>query len=156
MRFSATRKAIGMPSLLLAVLFLLHAAPAAAQNAGIRGGVSIDPDQIYFGGHFETPPLINRLYFRPNLEVGLGDDLTAISVNMEFVYKFPSKSRWHLYAGGGPAVNFYDRDGEDNTNTEGGLNLLVGAEQARGLFFEFKVGAIDSPDLKFGVGWTFR
>jgi len=156
MRFSATRKAIGMPFLLLAVLFFLQAAPAAAQDAGIRGGVSIDPDQIYFGGHFETPPLIDRLYFRPNLEVGLGDGLTAISVNMEFVYKFPSKSRWHLYAGGGPAVNFYDRDGEDDTNTEGGLNLLVGAEQSRGLFFEFKVGAIDSPDLKFGVGWTFR
>ena len=28
--------------------------------------------------------------------------------------------------------------------------------QASGLFFEFKVGAMDSPDFKFGVGWTFR
>jgi hypothetical protein len=24
------------------------------------------------------------------------------------------------------------------------------------LFFEMKIGTIDSPDLKFGVGWTFR
>ena len=158
MRLFTTRKAIGMPFLLLTVFFLLDAATAAAQDAGVRGGVSIDPDQIYFGGHFETAPLIDRLYFRPNLEVGLGDDLTAIGVNMEFVYKFPSKGRWRLYAGGGPAVNFYrvDRPGDDRTNTEGGLNLLVGAEQSRGLFFELKVGAIDSPDLKFGVGWTFR
>lgn len=158
MRFFATRRGPRMPFLLLAVLFFLHAGPAAAQDAGIRGGVSIDPDQIYFGGHFETPPLVDRLYFRPNLEVGLGDDLTAIGVNMEFVYKFLSKGRWHLYAGGGPAVNFYrvDGPGDDDTNTEGGLNLLVGAENSRGLFFEFKVGAIDSPDLKFGVGWTFR
>ena len=156
MRFFQTRRGIGVPFLLLAVLFLLSASPASAQDAGIRGGISIDPDQIYFGGHFETPPLIDRLYFRPNLEVGLGDSLTAISVNMEFVYKFPSKSRWHLYAGAGPAVNFYDSEGANDTNTEGGLNLLVGAEQSRGLFFEFKVGAIDSPNLKFGVGWTFR
>jgi hypothetical protein len=36
------------------------------------------------------------------------------------------------------------------------LNLLVGVEAPRGLFFEFKVGVIDSPDFKFGVGWTFR
>jgi hypothetical protein len=25
-----------------------------------------------------------------------------------------------------------------------------------GLFFEFKVGAIDSPNLRFGVGYTWR
>ena len=36
------------------------------------------------------------------------------------------------------------------------MEQAQGAEQSRGLFFEFKVGAIDSPNLKFGVGWTFR
>ena len=35
-------------------------------------------------------------------------------------------------------------------------NVLVGAESSGGLFFEFKVGAIDSPDFKFGVGYTWR
>ena len=39
---------------------------------------------------------------------------------------------------------------------EPGFNLIVGAEAASGLFFEVKIGAIDSPDLKFGVGWSFR
>jgi hypothetical protein len=29
-------------------------------------------------------------------------------------------------------------------------------EHRDGLFFEAKIGAIDSPDLKFGVGYTFR
>ena len=37
-----------------------------------------------------------------------------------------------------------------------GFNVLVGVEQSRGLFFEFKIGAIDSPDFKFGVGYTWR
>jgi hypothetical protein len=133
---------------------LTLAVPAWAQGPGVRAGVSIDPDQFYFGGHYETSPLVDRLHFRPNIEVGLGDDVVTTGLNFEFVYKFPSRSSWRLYAGGGPAVNFYSFD--DDTNTEGGLNLLIGAEQSGGLFFELKIGAIDSPDLKFGVGYTFK
>jgi hypothetical protein len=138
------------------------AAPAAAQGPGVRGGVSVDPDQVYFGGHYETSALVDRLHFRPNIELGLGDDLVTTALNMEFVYKFPSRSSWGLYAGGGPAVNFYSWDeehpghGGDDTETEGGLNFLFGVENDSGLFFEIKIGAIDSPDVKFGVGWTFK
>ena len=142
-------------SFLLAMM-AVSAAPAAAQDAGFRGGISVDPDQFYFGGHLETSPLVDRLHFRPNVEVGFGDDIMLIAANMEFVYKFPSRGDWGLYVGGGPALNVYTFDDVDDSETEGGLNLLVGVETQRGLFFEFKVGAIDSPDFKFGVGWTFR
>ena len=142
---------------LLTVLLALLATTtqAWAQGPGVRGGISIDPDQFYFGGHYETPALVDRLHFRPNLEVGIGDDVVTTAINFEFVYKFPSRSPWRLYAGGGPAVNFYSFD-NDNSETEGGFNFLIGAEQRNGLFFELKVGVIDSPDLKFGVGYTFR
>ncbi len=141
-------------SFLLPALLLLVAASASAQP-GVRGGVSIDPDQGYFGVHYETSALIDRLHFRPNVEVGLGDDVTHVGLNMEFVYKFPRRRRdWGLYAGGGPAVNFFTANSD--TNTEGGLNLMLGVEQTRGLMFEVKVGAFGSPDVKFGVGWTFR
>jgi hypothetical protein len=140
---------------LLAVV-AISATPAAAQDAGFRGGISVDPDQFYFGGHLETSPLVDRLHFRPNLEVGFGDDLMLIGANMEFIYKFPRRGDWGVYAGGGPALNIYSFDDVDDSETEGGLNILVGVETPRGLFFEFKVGAIDSPDFKFGVGWTFR
>jgi hypothetical protein len=140
-------------------VLLVPATLALAQGPGIRAGASVDPDQFYFGGHYETDALVDRLHFRPNLEVGVGDDLVTTAINFEFVYKFPTRSEWRLYAGGGPAVNFYSFDNgnnDDDTETEGGLNFLFGAESRRGLFFEVKVGAIDSPDLKFGVGWTFR
>ena len=153
MRLSATRLVTGLSFLLGLVAF--SSTPAAAQDAGVRAGLSVDPDQFYFGGHIETSPLIDRLHFRPNLEVGFGDDLTLIAANMEFVYKFPLRSGWRLYAGGGPALNVFMADDADS-ETEAGLNLLVGFEQARGLFFEFKLGVVDSPDFKFGVGWTFR
>lgn len=142
-------------SFLLAALFFL-AAPSAAQNAGLRGGLSVDPDQLYFGGHLETSPLVDRLHFRPNVEVGFGDDVTLIAANMEFVYKFPRRRDWGLYAGGGPALNVYLFDGTDDSETDAGFNVLLGVENDRGLFFEFKIGATDSPDVKFGVGWTFR
>ena len=139
-------------------LLVFASSPAFAQDGGIRGGISVDPDQFYFGGHLETSPLVDRLYFRPNVEVGFGDDLTLIGANMEFVYKFTTRRAWNLYAGGGPALNIYmfDGDGDNDSETEAGVNILVGVEQARGLFFEFKVGAIVSPDFKFGVGYTWR
>jgi hypothetical protein len=127
---------------------------AAAQGPGLRAGASVDPDQFYLGGHYETTPLVNRLYFKPNAELGFGDDLTTLGLNFEFVYKFPVASPWSFYAGAGPALNvfFFDNDSE----AEGGLNFVFGAETRRGLFFEMKVGVIDSPDLKFGVGYTWR
>jgi hypothetical protein len=154
MRLVMTRFVTGLSFLL--ALSVVSAVPAHAQDAGVRGGISIDPDQFYFGGHIETGALIDRLHFRPNVEVGFGDDIMLIGVNMEFVYKFPARSGWNLYAGGGPALNIYTFEDTDDSETEAGLNILIGAEQSGGLMFEFKIGAIDSPDFKFGVGWTFR
>jgi hypothetical protein len=158
MRHVVKRFVLGLSFLL--GLVVLSSVPAAAQDAGLRGGLSIDPDQFYFGGHLETSPLVDRLYFRPNVEVGLGDDLTLIAANMEFVYKFSTRRAWNVYAGGGPALNIYmfddDGQGDNDAETEAGLNILVGVEQSRGLFFEFKLGLIDSPELKFGVGYTWR
>jgi hypothetical protein len=139
---------------------ILSSTPALAQDGGIRGGISVDPDQFYFGGHLETSPLVDRLYFRPNVEVGFGDDLTLIAANMEFVYKFTRNRSLNLYAGAGPALNIFmfddDGAGDNDADTEAGFNILVGAETPKGLFFEFKIGAMDSPDLKFGVGYTWR
>ena len=141
---------------LVTALAAISATPALAQDAGLRGGVSVDPDQFYFGGHIETSPLVDRLHFRPNVEVGLGEDLMLIGANMEFVYKFPRRGGWGFYAGAGPALNVIMIDDVDDSNVEAGFNVLLGVESSRGLFFEFKVGAIDSPDFKFGVGYTWR
>lgn len=149
--------------LILAVMIVAGcAAPAYAQNQfGIRAGVSADPEQFFFGGHFETRPLIDRLTFRPNVEIGIGDDLTLVALNIEFVYSVPIRNQpWRVYFGGGPAANIYSRhdDGgndDDDGDVEGGFNLLVGLQHRQGLFTEFKVGMIDSPSVKFTVGYAF-
>jgi hypothetical protein len=149
----AVKRSITRLSFLLSTL-LIMSGPAWAQDPGIRGGVSVDPDQVYFGGHLDTGALVDRLHFRPNVEVGFGNDLTLLAANMEFVYKFPSRGGWGLYAGAGPALNIYMVD--DDSNSDAGVNFVVGVEQRNGLFFEFKVGAMDSPEFKFGVGYTWR
>jgi hypothetical protein len=142
---------------LLALASLTVPAMSEAQVApGLRGGGSVDPDQVYIGGHLETDPLVERLVFRPNVEIGFGDDVTLVAFNFEFVWKFPQgRSAWGFYAGGGPAINLYQFEGPGD-ETEAGFNFVGGLENRQGLFFEFKVGVADSPDFKFGVGFTFR
>ena len=148
------RRATAVSFVLAALAFVVVPSPAAAQGPGVRAGASVDPDQFYVGGHYESNALVDRLYFRPNAELGFGDDITTIGLNFEFVYKIPLTSPWSLYVGGGPALNIYRFD--DDSEAEGGLNVLFGAETSRGLLFEVKVGAIDSPELKFGIGYTWR
>ena len=148
----------------MAAVLLGLASSAAAQTVGIRAGVSGDPDQFFFGGHVETAPIVENLTFRPNAEIGLGDNVTTVALNIEFAYWLPLRnSPWSLYAGGGPAANIYSFDDDfpgprddDDTEVRGGFNLLVGIQHNRGLFAEFKVGTIDSPDIKFTVGYAFR
>ncbi len=141
------------------MLGVAWAAPASAQSAvGVRAGVSGDPDQFFVGVHVDTPPIIERLTFRPNMEIGFGDNTTLVALNIEFAYWLPiENSPWQLYFGGGPAANIYKFDagrGSD-TEVEGGFNILVGVQHRRGLFTELKVGAVDSPDIKFAGGYVF-
>jgi hypothetical protein len=140
---------------LTSIWWLAPVVASAQVSTGLRAGVSVDPDQLYIGGHVETEPLVERLVFKPNVELGFGDNVTLAAVNLEFVWKFPQRRAWSFYAGGGPAINFYQFEGPGD-DTEAGFNFVGGAENARGLFFEMKLGAGDSPDFKFGVGIAFR
>jgi hypothetical protein len=145
---------------LLAAAWMLCAGPvtfAAAQDGpGLRAGVSADPDQFFIGGHYVTRPIWDRLRFQPNVEAGFGDDATVVAFNAEFGFWMRLNAGWNAYFGGGPAVNVVSRDGKDGTGVEPGVNVLAGIRYRSGLFFEMKVGAIDSPEFKLAVGYTFR
>jgi len=143
--------------LFTAVMICFASASAIAQTGfGLRAGASADPDQFHFGGHYSSEPFISNLVFRPNLEIGVGNDITTIAANFEFAYRFPiPKSELSVYAGAGPSLNVF-RLPSDNSHTGGGFNVLFGLEHKSGLFGEVKVGAIDSPEFKFTVGFTFQ
>jgi hypothetical protein len=142
--------------LIVVILWAVLPSAAAAQGLGPRAGASVNPDQFYFGGHVETSPLVGELRFRPNVEVGLGEEATVVAINVEFAYFFPpSDGGWSLFAGGGPALNVIDTKVTESSS-EGGFNLLAGVSHEGGLFGEVKVGFLDSPNFKVGVGYTFR
>ncbi len=113
----------------VAMLTLAFANSTAAQeHVGIRVGVSGDPDQFVFGGHIETSPLLDRLVFRPNAEIGVGSDLVLLAFNLEFAYKMPlDDNPWSVYVGAGPALNILSFS--DGVVVGGGttLRLRVGS-----------------------------
>ncbi len=107
------------------------------------------------GGHYETKELVERITFRPNVELGLGNDLTVTTFNFELAYHFPENRKpWNVYAGGGPALVLADSHGNDHTG--GGFNILLGIQSREGLFGEVKAGLLDSPDFKIVIGYVFH
>ncbi len=148
---------LALATLLLAGLSLTAPVDANAQaSKGVRMGVSNSPGQIYFGGHVETAPLMENLSFRPNAELGLGNDQYLLAFNLEFAYQIPIQGRpMTAYLGAGPALNIRSRTdifGARQTDLVGGVSFLVGMAHRDGLFSELKVGAMDNPGLKFAVG----
>ncbi len=147
---------------------LMAATPALAQaDWGLRGGLTIDPDQVHVGAHVNAGEIFNDGYFLPNVEVGFGDHGTLIALNPELVYRFDrrARARWGFYIGGGLGINIYDWDDgprgyRDDTDTELGLNILGGMSRARrgggDLFLELKLGVADSPEAKVTVGLGFN
>ena len=153
---------MALSGLFTSVLVLAVAGSAAAQSerpVGIRAGVSADPEQFYFGAHMDVAEIVRDFWFRPNVEVGVGDNTTVLAFNGEFVYLVAVRSReWRPYVGGGPGIviaTVGPGPGNRDTDAGPGFNFVGGVQHRRGFLAEIKVGAFDSPGFKIGVGWTF-
>ena len=141
---------------LLAVCLVFASNASAQAHYGVRAGVSADPGQFVVGAHIETKPLLEHLTFRPNFEAGFGDNSTVLAFNFEFAYRINlDKKPWWIYIVGGPAAVWSHQD-QGESDFGGGFNVGVGVQHRKGLFAEIKVGAIDSPDFKFMVGYAFK
>ena len=144
----------------LAVLLLLTGPrPASAQQPlgfrgwGLRGGVTIDPDQVHVGVHINAGEFVPRVRFQPSFEVGFGNDVVAGAINIDALYTFRRPS-WRPYLGGGLGVGLFDSEGSDDFNVEAGLNLVGGFEWGpRGRYLlELRVGIGDIPNVKVTAG----
>jgi hypothetical protein len=150
-------------SLLLASTALVSAQDFGYQGFGLRVGLSVDPDQAYGGIHWDIGSPSSNLRIRPNLELGFGDDAILLAANGEVDWYFRQQGDWLPYAGGALSINFIKVDDlppqADDSEVElggyvvGGLETLLQAD--RKFLMEVKIGFSDSPDFKFGVGWTF-
>ena len=90
-------KALGIG--LLAALVL--SSPAAAQtqptisqssqvSRRLSGrGVSIDPEQVFAGVFWDSPPLGGRFSIRPGIDGGLAMIFRVATINIDFIARFP-------------------------------------------------------------------
>jgi len=149
----------------LAAVFVLSLASAGSVGAtgwGPRLGLTLDPDQVHFGAHVDAGYLADQLRFQPNFELGIGDNRSIAAFNFDLLYLFNSNmGAWRPYLGGGAAANIVDHDSRrGNSDLQAGLNAVGGIERglsSGGRFLtELRLGLIDTPDLKWTVGWTFN
>jgi len=147
----------------LASAILCSAATASAE-VGLRGwgprvGLSVDPDQVVAGAHFDLGEFAQHWRFQPSFDLGFGDDVFALAGNAMAAYYFPIKSELTPYAGGQLTVVWFDFDETDDSETELGLGAVGGIElplkNGNRFLTELQIGIGDVPDFKLFAGWTF-
>ena len=123
------------------------------------------------GGEVAIGPIFHSgVYFRPGVELGVGEVTTMIGFNGEFIYRLPFNSatdRWTTYLGGGMGVNLLDQSFEneedgnrfnfDDFKSDTAANFLAGIKGRSGVFLELRtsVWSRPSPTLRLMVGYTF-
>jgi len=136
---------------------------------GVRGATALDPELFLFGVHSQMGPFFSdNIYARPNLELGFGELTTLLAFNFEGMYRLPvvqKTSRWNIYLGGGPALNWSHRNLVEETDRgkidfgdmdlDVGFNFLLGLQSRDGIFLEMKTSAYAIPTLRFELGYNF-
>lgn len=127
-------------------------------SAGIRGGLTDDPDSIFFGGQviFRTR---SRLRIEPSAELGIGENTNFFSIrgNLNLKFVFPVSRDVAFFPLVGPTVYYinFDCSGGDCDDTNVGLNLGFGFWLS-GFTFEFIVGVPNEvPDLTLAFTYSF-
>lgn len=140
---------------LLTLVLVMAAGSASAGQFGLRGGLTLDPDQFHIGGHMDMGQIVGPMRLVPNIEIGFGNDITFVAFNGDLVYDF-ADTPWSI--GGELGLNVVDHKDFDS-QTDFGLSVLgnyrVGLSSGKTLLLEAKLGLVDSPDAKFTVGWNF-
>ena len=142
---------IGLLSV-LTVALMTSAVPAFA-GVGLHAGLSLDPDDFLIGIHFKSKSIDEGLTLVPSIEAGFGD-LTWVGGNLDLHYQFKTESDLAPYIGGGITLNWFDTEGDSETDFGG--SILGGISLSPKFFLEGKVGLGDVPDWKFYVGYRLQ
>jgi hypothetical protein len=157
------KRAFSVVPVLLALVLLLGESDAASAQVkaglgfkgwGVRGGVTVNPDQFHVGAHINAGTFAPKVRFQPYFDIGFGNDVTVGTINLDAHYLIKAKG-WRPYVGGGIGIALYDF--KRHFDVEAGLNLIAGFEWGthRKLILEVRGGVGDIPDLKVSVGVGF-
>ena len=139
------------------VLAQTIAVQSPQSQVGFHGGASIDPEQVFVGVFWQTPPIANRFHLRPGIDGGFGSDLRIATINIDFIVRFPlGASGWNIIQGGGPVIVLTKIDGFEGTDTSAGGSYIIGFAHDEGVFGEFRIGGGNIPALKMSAGWALR
>ncbi len=136
------------------VMLATTASAAFATGVQPRLGLGIDPDQFVFGVLFKVTPVGKIANFAPSVDLGVGDNVTTITGNFDFLFPLSlQNSDTEIYIGAGPTLAFYSFDGGDDS--EVGISAVAGIElpTRSSTTLEVRIGIGDIPDLKFLVGF---
>jgi hypothetical protein len=140
---------------------------------GARAGIGLDPELVMFGIHSQMGPVFNRnFFFRPSADFEWGEITDMMAFNLEGVYRMNTTIRrageWSPYLGAGPSLNFIHQSFQTkpgqgrsidwgNFDYQTGLNVLMGVQNRRGMFFEVKTSLYSKPApiLRLIVGKNF-
>jgi hypothetical protein len=139
---------------------------------GLRAGFSSAPDQFVLGLHYDAGEPARRLRFMPNIDLGVGDHRTVVTVNPDLVYSFPLERAGSIYAGGGCGVVWRNWDGStyavdakgrrarrNDRETDLGIAGIFGYRSrwsGRTVFLDAKIRLSDAyPGVKLMAGTKF-
>jgi len=149
---------------------VVQAQDLGIQAFGLRGGISMNPDQFHVGAFLDAGHLTDRLRFQPSFELGLGNGVRLATVNADALFLFAPR-RFRPYAGGGLGLNFIDitngvgqgrgLDIEPVLNLVGGVewgafdSKKPGSKRFRSFLIEGRLGIGDTPEFKLSAGVSF-
>lgn len=153
--------------LLLGLLTILGLTQAQAQSStelGVRVGVDVeDVEEPYIGAglRFRTASL--PVTFAPSFDYFFaGDDVNLYRLGLNVIYEFRNTGQLTPYVGGGANIgifSFDDENGDDESDTDTGLNVLGGVKvHLRNVtpFFQLDAGLSDPEFVTLGGGLLFR
>ena len=131
---------------------------------GPRIGFGSNPDQLLFGAQLELGGIAPDVTIIPNVDIGVGDNVTTLSLSGDVHYHFHvQSSAWRPYVGAGLTfihASFDAPPGFDDSTTDLGATIIGGAivptQSGSRFFTELHLGLGDMHDIKLMAGWNFR
>ena len=129
----------------------------AGTHVGARLGYNFHSDDAVLGLNL-TVPISTRIEFYPSIDLYVPDSGNQVGFNGDVKVLLPLKSGPNIFGGGG--IGLVNRNEGTFSNTDVGINLLVGIESKVGWvhpFGEIRWMIYDDPQLALfaGVNFTF-